>query len=156
MSSGTTTQTRKFQFFDEIIEDNNSTNISNPNRIIETKDKEKENENENTKKLNISLSSVVPIKDMQVLDGVIFMCASVIYKETKKKNTGILKIVNSQVIDEYFMSNKYYDYIIMKYMDKPYLIIFGSMMQMSGDVISQYNSIKFYRASEFIEKKEER
>ena len=93
---------------------------------------------------------------MQVLDGVIFMCASVIYKETKKKNTGILKIVNSQVIDEYFMSNKYYDYIIMKYMDKPYLIIFGSMMQMSGDVISQYNSIKFYRASEFIEKKEER
>jgi hypothetical protein len=156
MSSGTTTQTRKFQFFDEIIEDNNSTNISNPNKIIETKDKEKENENENTKKLNISLSSVVPIKDMQVLDGVIFMCASVIYKETKKKNTGILKIVNSQVIDEYFMSNKYYDYIIMKYMDKPYLIIFGSMMQMSGDVISQYNSIKFYRASEFIEKKEER
>ena len=50
----------------------------------------------------------------------------VIYKETKKKNTGILKVLNNQVIDEYFMAYKYYDYIIMKYMNKPLLIIFGS------------------------------
>ena len=149
-SSGSTSQIRKFQFFDEIIEDNNSFNVNNSNKIIEKKDNE--TENEKTKKLNINLASVAPLKDMQVLDGVIFMYASVIYKETKKKNTGILKVLNNQVIDEYFMAYKYYDYIIMKHMNKPLLIIFGSMMTISGP----YTSIKFYDATNFMEKKEER
>ena len=42
-TSGSTSQTRKFQFFDEIIEDNNSININTPNKIIEKKDNETEN-----------------------------------------------------------------------------------------------------------------
>ena len=75
-TSGSTSQIRKFQFFDEIIEDNNSFNVNNSNKIIEKKDNE--TENEKTKKLNINLASVAPLKDMQVLEGVIFMYASYI------------------------------------------------------------------------------
>lgn len=151
-TTGTTSQTRKFQFFDEIMDDINFVDDNNPNKINEIKD----NENEKTEKLNINLSSVVPMKDMQVLDGVIFICATVIYKETKKKNTGILKILNNKVIDQYFMFNKYYDYIIMKYMDKPLLIVLGSQKKMTETAISENASIKFYNASNFIDKKDER
>ena len=151
-TAGTTTQTRKFQFFDEITDDINFVDDNNPNKINAIKD----NENEKTEKLNINLSSVVPMKDMQVLDGVIFICATVIYKETKTKNTGILKILNNKVIDQYFMFNKYYDYIIMKYMDKPLLIVLGSQKKMTETAISENASIKFYNASNFIDKKDER
>ena len=152
MTSGTTTQTRKFQFFDEIKDDTLAIE-ENKKKIIE----QKENEEENSflKKLNINISSIVPIREMQVMDGIIFVCASVFYKETKLKTNRMLKIIGNDVIDEYTMFNNYYDFIIMRFSEKPLLIIFGSMKKMTEN-FNQVTSVKFYNASFFIEKRAER
>ena len=42
---------------------------------------------------------------MQIIDGIIFVCANVFRKGEKQthKNQGILKIIDNQVIDEYIM-----------------------------------------------------
>ena len=125
------TQIRKFLFFDEVKETND-----NPKG-----------------KLNINISSIVPIGRMQCLDEVIFICATVFYKETKTKNNRMLKILNNQVIDEYVMFNKYIDFQIMKFQDKPTLIVFGSMKKIIEN-LKDITSIKFYNASTFIEKKD--
>ena len=152
-STGTTFQTRKFQFFDEIKENEVPIPINKKNK----KSEQKENEEENPflKKLNINISSIVPLKEMQVMDGIIFMCASVFYKETKIKANRMLKIIDNNVIDEYTMFNNYFDFIIMRFSDKPLLIVFGSMKRMAEN-FNQITSIKFYNASYFIEKRTER
>jgi hypothetical protein len=154
-SISSTSQTRKFQFFDEIKE-NISLSEENNNKIIEKKDYEEENPS--LKKLNINISSIVPTKEMQVMDGIIFVCGSVFYKETKLKTNRMLKIIDNEVIDEYTMLNNYYDFILMRFSDKPLLIVFGLMKKITNDQssLSQVTSIKFYDASEFIEKRNER
>ena len=152
-STGSTSQTRKFQFFDE-IKDNIST-LDENNKIIEKKEDEEE-ENPFLKKLNINISSIVPTKEMQVMDGIIFVCGSVFYKESKLKTNRMLKIIDNQVIDEYTMLNNYYDFILMKFLDKPLLIVFGLMKTVFEKNLSQVTSIKFYNASYFIEKRNKR
>ena len=152
-STGSTSQTRKFQFFDE-IKDNIST-LDENNKIIEKKEDEEE-ENPFLKKLNINISSIVPTKEMQVMDGIIFVCGSVFYKESKLKTNRMLKIIDNQVIDEYRMLNNYYDFILMKFLDKPLLIVFGLMKTVFEKNLSQVTSIKFYNASYFIEKRNKR
>ena len=152
-STGATIQTRKFQFFDE-IKDNIST-LDENNKIIEKKEDEEE-ENPFLKKLNINISSIVPTKEMQVMDGIIFVCGSVFYKESKLKTNRMLKIIDNQVIDEYTMLNNYYDFILMKFLDKPLLIVFGLMKTVFEKNLSQVTSIKFYNASYFIEKRNKR
>ena len=153
-STGSTSQTRKFQFFDE-IKDNIST-LDENNKIIEKKEDEEEEENPFLKKLNINISSIVPTKEMQVMDGIIFVCGSVFYKESKLKTNRMLKIIDNQVIDEYTMLNNYYDFILMKFLDKPLLIVFGLMKTVFEKNLSQVTSIKFYNASYFIEKRNKR
>ena len=153
MASSGTTQTRKFQFFDEVKEEEISDKANNKNKISEQK--ESEEENPFLKKLNINISSIVPIREMQVMDGIIFVCASVFYKETKLKTNRMLKIIDNNVIDEYTMFNNYYDFILMRFSDKPLLIVFGSMKRMTEN-FNQITSIKFYNASYLIEKRTER
>ena len=151
-SSATNTSTRKFQFFDEIKEDIPKNEISTTNTINET-----EGETPLLKKLDINISSIVPIKEMQIIDGIIFVCANIFRKGEKQtnKNQGILKIIDNQIIDEYIMFNDYYDFIIMKLIDKPLLIVFGSMKRMDEDY-KKIASIKFYNPSYFLEKRMER
>ena len=62
---------------------------------------------------------------------------------------------SNNVIDEYTMFNNYFDFIIMRFSDKPLLIVFGSMKRMAEN-FNQITSIKFYNASYFIEKRTER
>ena len=125
------TNTRKFQFFEELKEDVKLEEETLGNKINENK--ETGEENKTLAKLNISLSSIVPIKEMQILDEVIFLCATVLYKDTKQKqkSTRMLKIYKSQVIDEFLMFNNYIDFAIMRYAEKPLLIVFGSMKKSS-------------------------
>ena len=151
-TSTTSASTRKFQFFDEIKEEV-------PKNEININDKINKTEEENTflKKIDINISSIVPIKEMQIIDGIIFVCANVFRKGEKQtnKNQGILKIIDNQIIDEYIMFNEYYDYTIIKYLDKPLLIVFGSMKKMDEE-FKKITSIKFYNPSYFIEKRMER
>ena len=158
-STGVNTQARKFQFFDEIRDNdmqNEEKNINSINNINEQKENENEEKSESMKKLNINLSSVSPEKEgqMQVLDGVLFICASVVYKDIKQKNNRILKVVNNRVIDEYIMFNTYYDFYLMNFSGKPLIIVFG--FSKYTEKFYKVTSIKFYNASPFINKKEER
>ena len=146
-------QIRKFLFFDEVreqkeINNNNNRNIKEEKNIIELKEN-------NSEKLNINISSIVPLIGMQCLDEVIFLCATVFYKETKTKNNRMLKILDNKVIDEYIMFNKYIDFQITYFQDKPILIIFGSMKKIDEN-LKEITSIKFYNLSQFIENKESR
>ena len=147
----TNAQTRKFQFFDEIMDD-----------LVESEDNEQEkdknkNEEENkpSDKLNINISSILIDKEgqMQVMDGVIFVCGKVIYEETKQKFNKMLKIIDNEVIDEYTIFNKYYDFHLMKFSEKPMLIVFGFGFMKYGEQLHKITSIKFYNASHFIEEK---
>ena len=151
-ATGSSSTTRKFQFFDEIKEDLPKNEINTINKINET-----EEEKPFLKKIDINISSIVPIKEMQIIDGIIFVCANVFRKGEKQthKNQGILKIIDNQVIDEYIMFNDYYDFIIMKYLDKPLLIVFGSMKRMDEEY-KKISSIKFYNPSYFLENRMER
>ena len=146
-STSSTSQTRKFQFFDEIKE---NISLSEENNKI-NKIEEVEEENQFLKKLNIDISSIVPTKEMQVMDGIIFVCGSVFYKESKLKTNRMLKIIDNQVIDEFTMLNNYYDFILMRFSDQPYLIVFGLMKTILDKNLSQVTSIKFYNASKLIE-----
>ena len=151
--SSINTPTRKFLFFDEVKETNEIINVKlnkKEEKKEENKDKDKDKPKE---KLNINISSIVPIRGMQCLDEVIFLCATVFYKETKTKNNRVLKIFNNQVIDEYIMFNKYIDFQIIKFQDKPLLIVFGSMKKIIEN-LKEITSIKFYNASDFIENKD--
>ena len=151
-TSTTSASTRKFQFFDEIKEEIEKNEININDKINKT-----EEENTFLKKIDINISSIVPIKEMQIIDGIIFVCANVFRKGEKQtnKNQGILKIIDNQIIDEYIMFNEYYDYTIIKYLDKPLLIVFGSMKKMDEE-FKKITSIKFYNPSYFIEKRMER
>ena len=151
-TAGTTFQTRKFQFFDEIKVDNIPTEEINTNKIIEQKEGEEEIQN----KLDINISSIVPTKEMQVMDGIIFVCGTVINKEKKIKVDRMLKLIDNRVIDEYIMSNTYYDFILMRFSGKPLLIVFGSMKTIAEKTLLEETFIKFYNASPFIEKRNER
>jgi len=148
-----TTQTRKFLFFDEIKEIDDKHNINKINEKEEEKEEEIKLKDKSKEKLNINISSIVPIGGMQCLDEVIFLCATVFYKETKTKNNRMLKILNNQVIDEFIMFNKYIDFQVMKYPDKPLLIVFGSMKKIVEN-LNEITSIKFYNASDLIENKD--
>ena len=53
------------------------------------------------------------------------------------------------------MFNKYIDYQITYFQDKPILIIFGSMKKIDEN-LKEITSIKFYNLSQFIENKESR
>ena len=186
ISIGINTQARKFQFFDEIRESYTEKNLNSINIINEQKEEKKEDKKENKKedkkedkkeeqkeeekkeeqkekepeiileKLNINLSSVYPQKEggMKVVDGVLFICGKIIDKKTKKRTDKILKVIDNEVIDEYTMFNTYYDYLLMKYGDKTLLIVLGSTKY--GEKFHQVTSLKFYDASHFIEKKDER
>ena len=149
------TQTRKFLFFDEVEENTDKNNINKINKIEEKNEEDKDKEKIKEKTLNISISSLVPIVGMQCLDEVIFLCANVFYKETKIKNNRMLKIYNNRVIDEYIMFNKYIDFQLIKLQDNPLLIVFGSMRKIVEN-LKEITSIKFYKASNFIENKESR
>ena len=116
-------QSRKFQFFD-IIKENIESNEENKKTDTKKDKKSDEDNNESNNKLNINISSISQINDMQILDGVIFMNATI--TEKKKDSNKLLKIVNNIVIDEYIMFNTYYDFIILQN-EKPMLIVFGSM-----------------------------
>ena len=154
ISGVTTTQSRKFQFFDELKDNTLPNDEIIPNKINEEKT-EKE-ENKFLRELDINISSIVDIKEMQVIDGVIFALGNAIFKQKNKKTT-MLKIFNNQVIDEYIIFNKYYDFILMKYENKPLLIVFGYIFKKSLDEkFSEETSIKFYNASPLIEKPLER
>ena len=145
------TQTRKFLFFDEVKDFNEKKDINKNNKKDEIK--EEEIKDKSKEKLKINISSIVPIGGMQCLDEVIFLCATVFYKETKTKNNRMLKIINNQVIDEFIMFNKYIDFKLIKYEEKPLLIIFGSMKKIIEN-LKEITSIKFYNASSFIENKD--
>ena len=148
-------KTRKFLFFDEVEENNDKNNLNKNNKIEEKKEEDKDKDKTKEKILNISISSLVPIVGMQCLDEVIFLCANVFYKETKIKNNRMLKIYNNRVIDEYIMFNKYIDFQLIKLQDNPLLIVFGSMRKIVEN-LKEITSIKFYKASNFIENKESR
>ena len=150
------TQTRKFLFFDE-VKGSPEKNMPKINKKEENKEKEsKEKEKE---KLNISVSSIVPTKGLQCLDEVLFLCGTVFYKEMeknkeqKKKKDRILKLIDNQVIDEFIMFNKYYDFHLMKFQEKPILIVFGNMKRLIEN-LKIITSIKFYNATQFIENKD--
>ena len=117
------TQIRKFLFFDEVKEVDDKYNINTSNKKEEEKYDENKDKDKSKEKLNISISSIVPIGGMQCLEEVIFLSATVFYKETKTKNNRMLKIFNNQVIDEFIMFNKYIDFQIMKFPEKPLLIV---------------------------------
>ena len=156
-STGANTQARKFQFFEEVRDKdipNEEKNLNSINTINEQK--ENEEKNESIQKLNINLSSVFLEKEgqMQVLDGVIFICGNIIYKDTRLKTNRILKVVNNQVIDEYIMFNTYYDFHLMKFSNKPLLVVFG--FSKYTEKLCKITSMKFYDISPFINKKEER
>ena len=144
-------QSRKFQFFD-IIKENIESNEENKKTDTKKDKKSDEDNNESNNKLNINISSISQINDMQILDGVIFMNATI--TEKKKDSNKLLKIVNNIVIDEYIMFNTYYDFIILQN-EKPMLIVFGSM-RYADNIKQLVTSIKFYSISQFIEKKNER
>ena len=144
-------QSRKFQFFD-IIKENIESNEENKKTDAKKEKKSDEDKNESNNKLNINISSISQINDMQILDGVIFMNATI--TEKKKDSNKLLKIVNNIVIDEYIMFNTYYDFIILQN-EKPMLIVFGSM-RYADNIKQLVTSIKFYSISQFIEKKNER
>ena len=148
-------KTRKFLFFDEVEENTDKNNINKINKIEEKIEEDKDKEKIKEKKLNISISSLVPIVGMQCIDEVIFLCANVFYKETKIKNNRMLKIYNNRVIDEYIMFNKYIDFQLIKLQDNPILIVFGSMRKIVEN-LKEITSIKFYKAANFIENKESR
>ena len=150
----TNAQTRKFQFFDEIRDDL----VENEDNEQEQDKKENEEESKPSDKLNIKISSVLIEKEgqMQVMDGVIFVCGKVIYEETKQKFNKMLKIIDNEVIDEYTLFNKYYDFHLMKFSEKPLLIVFGFWFMKFGEQLHKITSIKFYNSSHFIEKKNER
>ena len=150
----TNAQTRKFQFFDEIMDDL----VENEDNEQEKDKNENEEENKPSDKLNINISSILIDKEgqMQVMDGVIFVCGKVIYEETKQKFNKMLKIIDNEVIDEYTIFNKYYDFHLMKFSEKPMLIVFGFGFMKYGEQLHKITSIKFYNASHFIEKKNER
>ena len=147
-------QIRKFLFFDEIKEQNDKNNSINK---CEKKSEKNESETnlDKSEQLNISISSIVPTSRMQAIEEVIFLCATVFYKEKKAKNNRMLKIVNNQVIDEYIMFNKYIDFQIATFQDKPILIVFGSMKKIIEN-LKEITSIKFYNLEQFIENKESR
>ena len=50
------------------------------------------------------------------------------------------------------MFNKYYDFQLIKYQDRPILILFGLMKKMEEN-LKEITSIKFYNESQFIENK---
>jgi len=147
------TQIRKFLFFDEVKEVDDKYNINTSNKKEEEKYDENKDKDKSKEKLNISISSIVPIGGMQCLEEVIFLSATVFYKETKTKNNRMLKIFNNQVIDEFIMFNKYIDFQIMKFPEKPLLIVFGSMKKIIEN-LNEITSIKFYNASDLIENKD--
>ena len=153
-------QTRKFLFFDEVKE----TQDKNDTKNIEVKKEEKnetEKENEDTdkpkEKLNFSLNSAIQIRGIQCLDEVIFLCGKVVEmveKHMKNMKIGILKIYDNKLIDIYIMSNDYYDYQLIKFQDKPTLIVFGAQKKIKEN-LNKITSIKFYNASQFIENKDQ-
>ena len=153
-------QTRKFLFFDEVKE----TQDKNDTKNIEVKKEEKnetEKENEDTdkpkEKLNFSLNSAIQIRGIQCLDEVIFLCGKVVEmveKHMKNMKIGILKIYDNKLIDIYIMSNDYYDYQLIKFQDKPTLIVFGAQKKINEN-LNKITSIKFYNASQFIENKDQ-
>ena len=154
ISGVSTTQSRKFQFFDEIKDSTLPNDDIIANKIVE--EKEGQEEKSFLRELDVNISSIVDIKEMQVMDGVIFALSNAIFGQKNKKTT-MLKIFNNKVIDEYIIFNKYYDFILMKYQNKPLLIVFGYMFKKSLDEkFSEENSIKFYNASPLIEKPTER
>ena len=150
-------QTRKFLFFDEVKE----TQDKNDTKNIEVKKEEKnetEKENEDTdkpkEKLNFSLNSAIQIRGIQCLDEVIFLCGKVVEMVGKHMKIGILKIYDNKLIDIYIMSNDYYDYQLIKFQDKPTLIVFGAQKKIKEN-LNKITSIKFYNASQFIENKDQ-
>ena len=149
---------RKFQFFEEIIENaksittNINTNNNSQNTINDTSEK---TENPPQKTCNISLSSIVLEKDHQIqaMDGVIFASGKIVYEvnKQKQKKYRILKIVSNQVIDEYILFNKYYfDFLIFEFDSRPLMAALGSSLEGMAQNIS---SIKFYDISPFLENK---
>ena len=143
-------QTRKFLFFDEVKESDDKIKSKN----IENKKEEKEDNEKPKEKMNFNLSSAIQIKGLQCLDEVLFLCGTVTEKIKKEKKIGILKIFDNQLIDIYNMLNEYYDFQLIKYQDRPILIVFGSMRKMEEN-LNKITSIKFYNASQFIENKDQ-
>ena len=123
-------KTKKFIFFDEVkeSEDNNKAKtIENKKEEKKEIEKEKDNNENQEEILNFNLSSAVQIKGLQCLDEVLFLCGTVTEKIKKNKKIGLLKIFDNQLIDIYNMFNTYYDFQLIKYQDRPILILFGLM-----------------------------
>ena len=60
----------------------------------------------------------------------------------------MLKILDNKVIDEYIMFNKYIDFQITYFQDKPILIIFFFFLKIDEN-LKEITSIKFYNLSLF-------
>ena len=150
-------KTKKFIFFDEVkeSEDNNKAKtIENKKEEKKEIEKEKDNNENQEEILNFNLSSAVQIKGLQCLDEVLFLCGTVTEKIKKNKKIGLLKIFDNQLIDIYNMFNTYYDFQLIKYQDRPILILFG-LMRKKEENFKEITSIKFYNASQFIENKDQ-
>ena len=145
---------RKFQFFEEIIENVKSINTNNipQNTITDSSEK---TEDLPKKTCDINLSSIVLEKDHQIqaMNEVIFVSGKIVYEVNKKKQKKyrMLKIVSNQVIDEYILFNKYYfDFSIFEFDDHPLMAALGSSLE---GMMQNISSIKFYDISPFLENK---
>ena len=148
---------RKFQFFEEIIENAKliNTNNNSQNTINTINDSSEKTEEIPKELCDISLSSIVLEKDHQIqaMNEVIFVSGKIVYEVNKKKQKKyrILKIVSNQVIDEYILFNKYYfDFSIFEFDGHPYMAALGSSLE---GMMQNISSIKIYDIYPFLENK---
>jgi len=148
---------RKFQFFEEIKDQNFPPNPKSPKNsiIINIENEEQPPENDNININNISLSDP---KQMKVFENYIFINGRATHKKIGQmvRENLIMKIQNNKIIDEYFIFNLlYYDFLIKVYDFKPYFIVLGnSFCEMPSKTgtkeVFSVTKIKIYEGNGFL------
>ena len=151
MLNNSSSSIRKYQFFEEVISENN-----NPDEYISHQDSLLEN-------TPITIHDIKPnsIDAICVIDDIIFICGKAIHKiqGTVSRESVILKIYNNKVLDSYRMFNGVYYYFQIKYFgEKPYFVTaggnFDKYISKGREEQFMYTSIKIYKIQPLLNKDE--
>ena len=156
MINSSTSTVRKYQFFEE-FKDPSKDNKENQIYISH-----KDSTEENTP---ITLNDVTPnsIDQMNVIDDIIFINGKAVHKiqGTLGRESLILKIYNSQVVDSYrFFNGIYYFFQIKYFADKPLFVTsggnFDKYISKGREELFMFTSIKIYNAIPLLKKNDKK
>ena len=154
MINSSTSNVRKYQFFEEVKDNSKKEQDQSNNQIINHQESTEEN-------TPITINDITPnaIDQMHVIDDLIFINGKAIHKiqGSLARESLILKVYNNQVLDTYRLFNGVYYFFQIKYFSNRPLFVaaggnFDKYISQGREELFMFTSIKIYNAAPLLKK----